>query len=673
MSKKNEESNEHLLDLQDIIDRVIASGLDPSVFDDDIEIEYAKNVIDFATSSDFMGMETLWAKQAEQCVRMYADYCPSCSNDDFMEDVPVDASIGTFRSNVVLLNNGICPECNKNRRELFDSLPWELVSCLGQRSGKTAVTAGVLAPYYVHRFLQLPNPARFYGLMQNSFFELTFVAVTAGQVKRTLWKNFKEALIQSAWFTQYFKELRKVEQAQGLEKGTLYKVQDQSIVFANKLLGCSYAAADMSALRGSTRVFCSIDELAWFKQGSTAVRANAEETYASLSNSLRTVRSASDVKWRDGEYNTMPGMMCNISSPSSQYDKMMSLLKEGDTDPRKVTFHYSSWEASPLITRESLASEETNDPVKFWRDFGARPPTANSPFIESEQAIEEMQVSDPPLLRWKPEFIRDELDSSRVRYVAAKLLTSLNDNRLRMVPRVLTVDCGETANSYCLSIHSVRPGENDTFHLQLDAFIEAKPEKKMDTGQLISVHFPTMENLVKSIVDPITGLQIKAVLYDRWGSSGVIQELNRMRVKAIKYSPRDADFKRLRTMVYNGHYKMPRWEHKKLADFDMTSVSAIRNAPYTHFGAQFATVREIGKKIVKPEAGEDDGFRTAVLAAYYVSENPKEFYSSSFNPGAGQSQRVGTVAMKSSVGAFRGANSRNSVGSVIGKFSYKKR
>lgn len=662
------EENDHLLELQALVDRVISTGLDPTLFDADLDVKFAKNVIDFAVSPEFMNMNSVWAKQAEQAVRLFCEFCPTCSDKEFLDDVPVDASIGTFRSKVVLLEYGVCPTCKKDKTELFQKQPWELVSCLGQRSGKTALTGGIIVPYYIHKFLELKNPARFYGLMANTFFEVTFVAVTAGQVKRTLWAAFKEALAQSPWFKDYIAKLRQMEKDKGLEKGDLVKVMESYIWFGNKQLGCSYAAADMKSLRGSTRVFTAIDELGWFNASKEAVRANSDETYAALSNSLRTVRSASDRLWKRGEYRTLPGIMANISSPSSQYDKMMGLLKEGKRDDRKVCFHLASWEASPLITRESLDTEEMNNPVKFWRDFGAQPPVANSPFIESSRAIEDMETQNRPVVSWRPKFIKDKLNPERTRYIAAELLGALGDSRSRMIPRLVCVDCGEMQNSYVISMFHLEPGtdEGNKFTVWLDAAIEAKPEKIQETGEVIPVHFPTMFGIVKSLCDKNKGYNVKAVLYDRWQSTGQIQELREMKVKAERYSPKDPDFKAMRNLVYSGSFKTPKWELEKFTDLDITDVEKIRTAPYTHFAVQCATVREIGMKVVKPEIGDDDLFRTGVLAASYMSENQKDFLvrgQTSTNSLNGSRGPVGSLSLKSS-SSYMGSRGRTSIGSI---------
>lgn len=667
---KVSDDNEHLLDLDNLLSQIVDSGLDPAVFDVELDIQFAKNVIEFALSPDYMN-STLWAKQAEQAVRLFAEYCPRCTDMEWFDDVPVDAALGLFRNKVQLLEHAVCPKCSRNKCELFENLPLELVSCLGQRAGKTALTGGIAAPYYVHKFLEIKNPTRFYGLMSNTLFQITFAAVTATQAYETLWSAFKGAIGSSPWFRAYIQQLREAERANDFEKGTLVKVIDSVVWFGNKQLGISYAAADMKSLRGRTRVFSAIDELGWMN-AKDAKRANADETYAALSNSLRTVRSASDKLWAQGEYKTLPGIMANISSPSSQYDKIMRLLKEGERDKRKKCFHLASWEASPLITRESLSSEETNNPVVFWRDFGAVPPLANNPYIESERAIMGTQWTPPraPLLKWKTKYIKDKISSS-ARYVGAELIGAISDARTRLMPRIITIDCGETQNSFAMGIFHLEaatdPEEGGSdFYVVLDALIEAKPERIQETEELIPVHFPTMFSIALGLSDRTKGLNIRCVLYDRWQSTGEVQRLRDLKIKAEKYSPKEQNFKDFRNLIYSGNFKTPTWEHSNLSDLDVTDIEAVRKAPYTNLAVQLATVREVGRKVIKPEVGDDDLFRTCVLASYYLTENKKEFLTLPVNAVTSTRASVGAVALRTSSNyIYRNSSSKSASAGAV--------
>jgi len=178
-----------------------------------------------------------------------------------------------------------------------------------------------------------------------------------------------------------------------------------------------------------------------------------------------------------------------------------------------------------------------------------------------------------------------------------------------------------------------------------------------------------MFNLVLGLCDPNKGLNVRAVLYDRWQSTGEVQRLRDMRVKAEKYSPKEQDFKTLRNLVYSGNFKTPRWEHQELSDLDVTNITQVRKSPYTHLAVQFATVREVGKKIVKPEVGDDDLWRTCVLATRYLVENKKEFMATPARK-KGHGVTVGSVAFKSGSNYFKGSRTTTSIGSVKGKYRH---
>lgn len=600
-------------DLSNLIDQLADSGLDPNILDSAVDLPRAKNVIEFALSPTFLNSK-LFAKQAEQAVKLFAEWCPHCTDKDYIENVPVADTMGQFQDHVILLDKGICPHCHKNKKELFDTIPVELVSCLGQRSGKSALAGGILSTYILHRFLMIPNPSRYYDQQSNSMYEITFVAIDLTQIEGTLWSYFTGAIATSPWFKEYNKALHEKEKKISASKNSLCKIMDTYIWYGNKRVLASFRAADGRGLRGATRIVGAVDELGLFnattkEKKNKAIRANANETYTSLDNSLRTIRAVSDLLWNKGDYDTLPSYMINIGSPSSQFDKMMTLLKESENDSRKVAFHWSSWEASPIITRESLKSKEINSPFEFWRDFGALPPLADSPLIGNEKSVYGCKAALQPIFRTKHKYIEDKAGSGK--FISAELLYCLEDKR---TARLITCDAGEKNNHFCITAHHLE-SSNDEISLYMDGLIEVAPEYIKEKDDFITVHFPSLSKL---IIELCIKLNVIYVVWDRWQSSGEVQRLRDLSIKAERYSPKLQDFKDYANLVYAGNYKMPMWEHKSLTDLDVTNKEAVKRAPYTHAAIQIATVREIGKKIVKPEYGEDDIFRSIVLASRYV-------------------------------------------------------
>jgi predicted transcriptional regulator len=87
---------------------------------------------------------------------------------------------------------------------------------------------------------------------------------------------------------------------------------DTYVWYGNKRIKAFFQASVAETLRGATRISAAIDELGMFnivntKGGSNYKHANAEETYTSLMNSLRTTRQRADELWESGDYNPLPG------------------------------------------------------------------------------------------------------------------------------------------------------------------------------------------------------------------------------------------------------------------------------------------------------------------------------------------------------------------------------
>jgi hypothetical protein len=645
LSKRSE--NAHLLDIDDLVNSVVNSGLSPDVFEVEVELPRAKNVIEFAVGPTFLNTTTLFAKQAEQAVKLFAEYCPACSDPDYVADVPVGDSISQFQERVQLLEYSICPKCKRNRKELFTIFPNELVSCVGQRAGKTALTGGVLTPYILHRYLKIPNPVRYLGLMPGTMLQMTVVAVSAKQAYETLWTAIHNQVTSAPWFVNYHAALRDEEKRKGVPPGTLVKVLDSFVWYGDKKISATYQAADMKTLRGRTRLLGAIDELGWFNSADSAVRANADETYTALANSLRTVRNKTDQLWAQGDYDVPTAYMLNISSPRSQFDKIMSLLKEAERDPRKASFHWATWEASPQYKREDFRSEEINKPIIFLRDFGAQPPLADSPFIANKQAIYSTKTNKTPAFQTKPKYISDKAGSGK--FIAAEVVSCDTD---KQTARIITCDAGESGNCFAISLHHVEKDDQEV-KLVLDGTVSVAPERIQDTDTTISIHFPTMFEIVLKLCKHFN---IKYVAYDRWQSTGEIQRLRDLKIVAEQYSPKPADFQEFRNIINSQNYKMPRWEHESLEDLDITNQNQLKNAPYTHLALQMATVREAGKKVLKPEAGDDDMFRTVILASRYLQLYRDDFLKAGLGSSSRALGSLGVVIGKTTAASFKGAS-----------------
>jgi hypothetical protein len=653
----------------------IAPAAPSSGYDfDDSFMPKARNVIEWIVGAAFLKTSVL-VKQAEVLVKLFCDYCPGCSDQEYLAQIPVHGMEGMpeFQAKICLLEHGKCPKCHKNRLQIFDfennkSLPCELVAVWGQRSGKSVTAASLAATYELHRYLKVPNIAKYFGQIEGQQFDMTFTALTQTQAVSTLWTKFYGAYKASPWFRLYNKSLKKHARLQGEDPDKFFKVRDTYIWYGGtKNIRAECKPSDLRSLRGDTRIWATIDELGWFGTGQSAVRANAHEVYASLSNSLKTMKAAAIKKWAAGDYDSPTAIMCNISSPSSQFDAIMTKLKEGATDNTKVCSHLATWECNPDYTIDSFRVEAANDRVKFLRDFGAVPPLGSETFIGSEKNLERTpDASLKSLFRYAIIHPRDKVDSG-ASFVAAKILDCVPE---KLTPRILCVDAGETNNSFCIGMYHAEevqlPGEGQQRQTTIfvDGVLEVSPEHptKDDT---IPVHFPSMFECIVQLVDKFN---VQYVVWDRWQSTGEIQRLRDKKVKAERYSPKYNDFLLLRNMVYAGRIKAPKAELKNLSDLDIHNAQAVQMNPWSHFYVQLATVRESGHKVTKPLSGEDDMFRTLVLAVAYFNDPDIAKHLVSGALGArstfqGSSQKVGSVSL---YGSSLGRSSSSSLPVTIG-------
>lgn len=142
MVEKKSEKKKEIRELRDfnpskILDDFTSSGLDASIFEniDESKFKKAPNIVDFAVSPEFLNA-TMLPKQIEMGLKLFAEYCPDCSDLYFLDSL-YDQDLGTIRKNVQFLEHGVCPSCLKNRWNFIQEGKLhdynEFAGCLGQR------------------------------------------------------------------------------------------------------------------------------------------------------------------------------------------------------------------------------------------------------------------------------------------------------------------------------------------------------------------------------------------------------------------------------------------------------------------------------------------------------------------------------------------------------------
>lgn len=110
-------------DIVKIIDDVLASDLltpiDTKI--DDQTIPLASNFYEFTTGQHFLNIKP-FIFQMLYAVQLFGEYCPRCSDIYWMnQGVTPQDSLATFAERVVLLDNGVCPNCGVTRSTLLNN------------------------------------------------------------------------------------------------------------------------------------------------------------------------------------------------------------------------------------------------------------------------------------------------------------------------------------------------------------------------------------------------------------------------------------------------------------------------------------------------------------------------------------------------------------------------
>lgn len=599
--------------LMELAERAIAADYDPSVLDaiEEYRPPTAPNIVTWMTDPNYMLKINLFPRQVYLLATFTEDYCPMrfCSDVRWFSNQIEETTLDDIYERVTFLEHGICPRCGANRAELYKEGLFnnytDFVGCAGQRSGKTLITAGVLATYHLHRVLALPMPWRYYGLAPNQILHFTFVATTKGQAKMTLWDEFIGAYNASPWFAEYNAYLTCEGKRLGKE---LVKPRETFVAYVNKAIVVTYADSHKQKLRGLTRIFGAEDEIGWFdsNDGKNKIIANPDETYKAIENSLMTVRSKVMTKMRKGEFNIPTAIHATVSSPSRKTDKIMRLVRQAHKARGIYAFHHSTFEINPTENIDAYADMRVKEPLQFARDFEANPLYSSTPYVEDYGMLE--KITDmQPVCSATVEYYTDK--KGEFTYIYQKFDKKLSDIK---APLCLSVDAGEKFNHFAVVLAYLTPEGG----LRVIQAFDIAPE--IIDGVSIAVNMPkVLKHLIKKLLDNFC---VRDVVYDRWESAFQIQEIRDYctpyadkGMSAVRNSPKYADGMEFRASLPTA--RLPLME-RPFSEMDSDPKTAIVNAPGTHLVYQLVSVREVGRSLPKKGVESDDDIFRAVLNAF---------------------------------------------------------
>ncbi len=630
-------------DPQELLRQVLDNDFDLSAFRqvDESAFKKAPNFVDFMLEREFANA-TLLPWQVECGMKLFSDYCPHCSNPDYVDEL-FDEPIAEIRDNVEFLEHGVCRKCKRNRLELFTigehhpskpSMKSESINAMGQRAGKSKfVAAG--AAYQLHRWCSIEDPIDYFDLPKMEVVIGTFSALSAEQAEENLWMPFRGLYDAAPWFQKY-NEFLKAEQKR--LQIPLLEVKDSYIFYVHKRLMLAFTGADDRKKRGRTRLFGAIDEIAFLNsdQGSKANKVmDADKNYAALNNSLATIRKKAVNRMRKfNDYDVPMPVMYNASSPFNVRDKIMRLVKGAVNNAWAVAIHRATWKLNPDYTEADCRNiNQGISAMEFDRDFGAIPPFSDSPFMSDTRVLLKLCSTLPMNPGMTAEqFIH--VDQMGDRYLALKAKFNRPD---KMTPRMLTLDQGYNNNAFAATIFRWDPVQKKPV---LDFAVNLMPDREAK----LYLNFPAMyDNFILPIVQ---NLRIMHVYYDRWQSLDQIQRLRDIKIDAQAYSLNyDKDFLPMKQQLNSANIILPQCELDLFGVRDSADpLVEVRDKPVANLLWQCLTVREVGRKLLKPLDGDDDLFRAFALGAtrFLVEDIRKKYeHFGSVLTGAASGQVLG--------------------------------
>lgn len=582
---------------------------------DDGDLKEAPNYYAFMMEKPWSWGIKPFARQLWAITKLFAEYCPDCSDKKFWSDIhvpPVGMKPEEFNNHTVWLHLGKCPKCKGTRSQFVKQgklkFYQELDGLAGQRSGKSLITSTILA-YLWHKFAKMQKPSQALGLATSTTLTFTCLALTKNQVGRNLWMPFLDNIRSSPWFKEYHAMLKHYGRKYGEE---LYKEMDTFLHYRHRGLLVHPDVPNARTLRGATRVVSIIDEIGWFDaEQKDKITISADAVYDAMDSSMWTVRGGANNLMERGFNNIYNGYMIAVSSPASVTDKICSLVKAHEGSSTNLTFWLPTWEMNPTITRKLLEPKFREDPIAAERNFGCNPPVTNSPFYPDAQVIE--SCFDKGITnRVTYEYIHTKSTNTNAKHIFRSAKVNVSQPSI-VCPSVMALDAGVSNNSFSLAI-----GHREKEMTVFDTFVEIIPE----IGKSRIHYQKTYEKVMKPIIE---ALNVKAVFADRWNSLFILHAVEEdFGIIAEQFSVKYSDFAMHKSFAEAGRIKYPALEGDMasvLKDTGVNYPNCYDYRPMSHLALQMMTVQDTGRTVIKGQKRTDDTLRATVLACHYLLDN----------------------------------------------------
>ena len=477
----------------------------------------------------------------------------------------------------------------------------------------------LLSAYLLHRWLKTDNPVESLGLMRNSILVGTFVGLTYAKAIELLWTPIFNIVSQCDWFVEMHKLLDFYSQQYGHE---LYRFRSTFLHYNHKSLFFAPSGPNKRTLRGATRILSVQDEIGWFPAGEEKEhleKASANEVYAALDRSLKTARVMCTKAIKKGA-NIPMAYNIAISSPSSYWDKIMTLERSHRGSLDVLTCKLATWEMNPDIMKKDLDKEYREDPIKAERDFNCNPPMGQNLWISDVSPV--LSAAQDRSFSIDYRYKHNRTKAGQLQRYAD--ITGLHDRARTGVGRVLTLDSGFSGNSFAATLSEPIEKDGASIGVRVLGMAEIAPQK----GRCVVNYSRASKLLLYPIIEQC---DVRLVVADRWESLKILSDIDEdFGIPAIQYSLRPDDFKEARSYLVDDVDRKAFLPHPG-TDYDgvvrMVDVDnypeCFKYQPVPHFVYQLMVSDVDDRGTVQKGAGAtDDLLRSAVLGVY-ACLNPK--------------------------------------------------
>lgn len=612
------------LDLVSLVEKSVdpLTGIPRDISIPEGDFKEANSFFDYCLNFRGSDSKFPFSRQMWLMLMMFGEVCPRCTPKRMfnIHNLPVDDNPRNIGDRMQLLQYGVCPRCAGTKSEFFRKGElneyYEMSLCIGQRAGKSTTSAAG-TEYLLHKYLMYPKMSTIcQGISASTPLTATFVGFRFADAYNLLWTPILNGIKESQWFVGFNQMLTDVGNQKGVE---LLALKDSFLKYRHKNLELAPSGPTKRGLRGRTRWLTIIDELGWFpvrdEENDERENADANGTYEALDRSLLTLRTEMSTLYQKGHNRFLQGYALNISSPSSQGDKINRLVEENKESKTSLAMRLATWEVSPLFTRDNkiIAEAYRKDAVVAERDYGANPPLNASIFIQKEEALRAFVGKNLATV----EEIAKNINSKWRQ--AGRIATSAPPNPTPA--SLLSLDAGLTNNSFAITILNLIESKINgvsTVTINVPVVLEVMPKP----GHML--HYPLIYKfLLKPLIEQFN---VRFMFADRWNSITTLDtaadDFANVNLIAKQYSVKYNDFITTRSYIEEGKMVLPRLEIDpdnilRVADYPFS----FRGQPAAHLLFQMITVRDRGKTVVKGEGFTDDLFRALVLGTSRILDD----------------------------------------------------